>query len=255
MRYRLPLFTLLILMSFLISSQSATQDPAQPQKLLYQPKGDEVSLTGTINVKGAIRKPRRIDMSSDPVCMELNSNPETDDLIVNENKLVNAFVYVKNRELFQAYRFEEPVSEVILDQKNCRYLPHVIGLRVRQQLTIVNADPTHHNIHPTPRLNPEWNQTQPPGAPPLQKTFTRPEILIPVRCNQHPWEKAYVAVMDHPFFAVSDAQGNYEIRGLPHGTYTLLVWHEQLGEQELELTLVAGEARRVDFTFEAKKKR
>ena len=193
-------------------------------------------------------------MGADPVCVELNSKPETESLVANENKLVNAFVYVKNRELFQTYRFEEPDTEVTLERKNCRYKPHVIGLRVGQQLTIVNADPTHHNTHPTPRLNPEWNQTQPPGGAPLRKAFHRPEVLIPFKCNQHPWEKGYVAVMDHPFFAVSDALGNYEIRGLPHGTYTLVVWHEELGEQELELTLVAGELRRVDFTFEVKKK-
>lgn len=254
MRYRLPLFTLLILMSFLISSQSASQDPAEPQKLLYQLRGDEASLTGTINLKGAIPKPFRIDMSADRVCEELDGNPETDYLIANENRLMYAFVYVKNPELFQSYRFEEPDKQLTLEHRNCRFVPHLVGLRVGQPFSIINADPTPHNTHPTPRLNPEWNQTQPAGGAPIRKAFHRPEVLIPFKCNQHPWEKAYAAVMDHPFFAVSDAYGNYEIRGLPHGTYTLVVWHEELGEQTLELTLVAGEARRVDFTFEAGKK-
>lgn len=254
MRYRLPLFTLLILTFCLISSQSSAQDPVEPQKPLYQPKGDEANLTGTINVKGTIPKPLQIDMSADPVCQQLNSKPETDHLIANENKLANAFVYVKNRELFQVYRFEEPDTEEVLERRNCRFMPHIIGLRVGQPFSIVNADRTYHNIHPTPKLNHEWNQTQPPGSAPLRKAFHRAEVIIPVKCNQHPWEKAYIAVMDHPFFAVSDANGNFEIRGLPHGTYTLAVWHEQLGEQEMELTLVAGETRRVDFTFEAKKK-
>ena len=253
MRYRLPLFALLILTFCVISSQSSAQDPA-PQKALYEPKGDEASLTGTINFKGAIPKTFRIDMSADPVCQDLDSDPKTEDLVVNENKLTNAFVYVKNRELFQAYRFEAPDTEAVLEHRSCRYAPRVLGLRVGQPFSIVNADPTHHNTHPTPRSNAEWNRTQPPGTPPLRKAFHRPEILIPFKCNQHPWERAYVAVMDHPFFAVSDTLGNYEIRGLPHGTYTLVVWHEQLGEQEVELTLVAGETRRVDFTFEAKKK-
>jgi Carboxypeptidase regulatory-like domain len=254
MRYRLPLFTLLILTFCVIGSQSSAQDPAPPQKALYQRKGDEASLTGTINFKGAIPKPVRIDMSADPVCQDLDGDPKTEDVVVNENKLTNVFVYVKNRELFQAYRFEEPDTQAVLEHRACRYVPRVLGLRVGQPFSIVNADSTHHNTHPTPRLNPEWNQTQPPGAPPLRKAFHRPEVLIPFKCNQHPWERAYVAVMDHPFFAVSDTLGNYEIRGLPHGTYTLVVWHEQLGEQEVEITLVAGETRRVDFTFEAKKK-
>jgi len=88
----------------------------------------------------------------------------------------------------------------------------------------------------------------------MVKTFSHPEVLIPFKDNQHPWEKAYVAVMDHPFFAVSDESGRFEIRGLPPGTYTLVVWHERLGEQELEITVAPGEIRNADFTFDADKK-
>ena len=91
-------------------------------------------------------------------------------------------------------------------------------------------------------------------SPPVVKIFTRPEMFIPFKCNQHPWEKAYVSVMDHPFFAVSDGLGRFEIRGLPPGSYTLVVWHERLGEQQVEITLSPGENRNADFTFDADKK-
>jgi hypothetical protein len=93
-----------------------------------------------------------------------------------------------------------------------------------------------------------------PNSPPVIKIFTRPEQLIPFKDNQHPWEKAYVAVMDHPFFAVSDEFGRFEIHGLPPGTYTLVVWHELLGEQQVEITIAPGENRNADFTFDADKK-
>ena len=184
---------------------------------------------------------------------ELNSEPETEHVLINQGALLNVFVYIKSNEQLQAYRFEQPDSEVVLHRQNCRFVPHLLAVRVGQPLSIINADPTQHNTHPTPKINMEWNQTQSAGGPPLRKIFTRPEVPIPVKCNQHPWEKAYVAVMDHPFFALSDEFGNYEIRGLPPGTYTLVAWHEKLGEQQLELTVGAGESRRLDFTFETKK--
>ena|SRR5215212_3038295 len=243
----------LLVIFFLLNSHVAAQQ-TQPDKRLYQPTGNEAVLTGTISVNGPIPKPLRIDMTADPVCVDLNPQPETEWLITNDNKLVNAFVYIKNGDPLQAYRFELPVSEVVLQRKNCQYSPRVLGLRVGQRLVIPNNDPTQHNTHPTPKLNQEWNQTQPPQSSPLIKTFTRPEVLIPFKCNQHPWEKAYVSVLDHPFFAVTDEIGNFEIRGLPAGAYTLVVWHEKLGEQEREITVVDGESRRIDFTFKTEKK-
>jgi hypothetical protein len=223
------------------------------EKPLYNAAGNEATVTGTINVTGTIPMLRRLDMSADPVCLQLNVKPRLDDLLVKDNKVQNAFVYLKS-EFLNAHRFAAPDSDVVLVQRNCYFSPRVIGLRVGQNLQIINSDPTVHNVHPTPKFNPEWNQTHPPDALPMVKTFSRAELLIPFKDNQHPWEKAYVAVMAHPFFAVSDESGRFEIRGLPPGTYTLVVWHERLGEQELEITVTPGEMRNVDFTFDADKK-
>ncbi len=253
MRYRIPLLTFLISISFLVTSQSASQDLAEPEKPLYRPHGREARLIGSITFNGTSPKARKLDMSADPVCEELDPKAETEDLQTNQGALLNVFVYVKANDQLQAHRFEVPTSEVVLQRKNCRYVPHLLALRVGQPLSIVNADATHHNTHPTPRLNPEWNQTQPPSAPPFLRKFARAEVLIPFKCNQHPWERAFVAVMDHPFFSISDQFGNYEIGGLPPGTYTLVAWHERLGEQQVELTVGAGETRRSDFTFAMKK--
>src|SRR4030095_6262499 len=95
-----------------------------------------------------------------------------------------------------------------------------------------------HNTHPVPQNNPEWNQTQPPGSPPLVKTFKRPEKLVPFKDNQHPWQRAYVRVVEHPFFAVSDEQGNFKIEGLPPGQYKVVAWHERFGEKSVDITLL-----------------
>ena len=115
-------------------------------------------------------------------------------------------------------------------------------MRAGQVLTVLNSDPTTHNTHPTPRSNPDWNQSQPFGGTPLTVSFRHSELFIPFKDNQHPWEKAYVGVFDHPFFAISDEFGNYRIEGLPPGQYTVVAWHESLREKTVELTFVAGEA-------------
>ncbi len=252
MRRQLPVSTLILLMSLLFSSHTAAQQSAEKQ--LYRTTGREAVVIGTISVNGTIPKAPIFDMTADPVCQELNKKPEADWLLTNGNRLLNAFVYIKNGDPLRAYRFELPTTQVLLEHKNCFYSPHVLGLRVGQQLVIGNSDPTTHNTHPTPKINQEWNQSQAPRSPPLIKTFPHQEVLIPFKDNQHPWQKAYVGVLDHPFFAVTDELGNFEIRGLPAGTYTLVVWHEKLGEQEREITVIEGESRRFDFTFEVEKK-
>lgn len=250
MRYPTLVLTLLFLVS--LSPAASFQNPQQtPAKPLYAPTGNEATLVGMITVDGELPKPKKIDMTADPVCVELNrGRSETDFVLTNNQQLLNVFVYVKSGEPLKAYRFATPESEVVLEHRNCRYSPHVLGIRVGQKLSIVNSDPTIHNTHPAPKLNVEWNQTQAAGSEPMVKAFKHAEQFIRINDNHHPWERAYLGVFDHPFFAVSDAFGNYEIRGLPPGRYKLVAWHEAMGEQETEITVAAGENRRLDFTFE-----
>jgi hypothetical protein len=249
MRYRASVLTLLLFLPVLLNPNSVSQTPAESsEKPLYQTKGNEATLFGTITVKGTRPKLKTIDMAADPVCGEINHNREPEWLLTNDDKLLNAFVYVTGYQL-KAHRFELPGSDVAMQRVNCQFFPRVVGLRVGQNLQIWNRDPTYHNTHPTPKLNVEWNQTQAPQTAPLIKTFAREEALIPFKCNQHPWERAYVGVMNHPFFAVSNELGSYEIRGLPPGTYKFVAWHEAFDEQVMEITLAAGENRRIDFTF------
>ena len=249
MRYRILLlaFWILSVMRLAIAQEAA-------QKPLYQLAGNEATITGTINVTGTVPKALLIDMYADPVCVESNLKPQTEDLIVSENKLQNAFVYLKS-DPRNRYRFAVVDSEVVLQHRNCQYSPRVLGVMVGQKLSVVNSDQTIHNTHPTPKFNPEWNTSSPPNSPPVVKMLTRPEIIIPFKDNQHPWEKAYVAVMDHPFFAVTNEFGRFEIHGVPPGSYTLVVWHERLGEQQVEITVAPNEIRNADFTFDVGEKR
>ena len=216
------------------------------------------SVTGTIAYNGAAPAPKKIDSSADPACGQANPNLSTEDTVVKDGKLANVFVYVKDGTTADGkkitdFSYATPTSAVALDQKGCHYVPHVIGIQTNQKLTITNSDPTQHNIHPTPKSNQEWNQTQPNGAAPIEKTFARAEVLIPVKCNQHPWMKSYIGVLKHPFFAVSGEDGTFTIKGLHPGTYTVAAWHEKGGpngtEKTMQVTVPATGAGKADFAF------
>lgn len=205
------------------------------------------SITGKILFQGMPPERRKLNMSADPVCAARNPEPVlAEDGAVNSNgTLPNAFVYLKN----VSGSFTPPTTPVVLDQKDCMYLPHVLGVMVGQPLKIISSDPTTHNIHFMSTQNPNWNQTQPPGAPPLIHKFTRPEIMIMVHCNEHPWMSAYVAVTSNPFYAVTGAAGTFTIQNVPPGEYTLGSWTATFGTQDQKVTVRAGQATEVNFTF------
>jgi plastocyanin len=215
------------------------------------------TVTGVIAYTGTPPAPKKIDSSADPVCGQKNPNLSTEDTVVKDGKLANVFVYIKDGTATDGTKIADfswtaPSTAVVLDQNGCHYKPHVLGIQTNQKLTITNSDPTQHNIHPQPKNNPEWNQTQPNGAPPIEKTFARSEVLIPVKCNQHPWMKAYIGVLKHPFFAVSAEDGSFTIKGVPAGTYTVAAWHEGGAagtEKTMQVTVPANGSGKADFAF------
>jgi hypothetical protein len=219
-------------------------------KPIYKPTGGEATLMGTISFAGRPPEPLRIDTSADSVCEKLNPDLLTDWVVVTKQKLANVVVYVRG-DMLNWFSFDAPSSDVTLEHKDCRYVPHVLGMQTQQTLKIINSDATTHNTHLTPKNNPEWNQSQPPRSTALEKRFASPELFIPFKDNQHPWEKAYVGVFSHPFFSVSGTDGTYKISGLPPGQYTVVAWHEKLGEQTVDLFLAGSEQRNLDFTFKA----
>jgi plastocyanin len=205
------------------------------------------TVSGTVNFAGTTPASQKIDMSMDPAC-------KAQDVIfkpieVTDGHLANAFVYIKAG-LPEAH-WDPPTADAVIDQDGCRYHPHVLAVMTGQPVKIMNRDSTTHNIHPMPQIkgNREWNQSQPPEADPIIKTFNSQELMIPIKCNQHPWMKMYLNVMSHPFFAVTGKDGRFEIRGLPPGTYTLAVVHEKLGELTQQLTVGPKENKAVDFGY------
>ena len=221
--------------------------------------GPTGTVTGVISFTGTPPAPKKIDSSADAVCGQRNPNLETEDTVVKDGKLANAFIYVKEGTTTDGkkvgdFKWDPPATAVQLDQNGCHYRPHVLGIQTNQKISITNSDPTQHNIHPTPKNNPEWNQSQPNGAPAIEKTFARSEVLIPVKCNQHPWMKAYIGVLKTPFYAVSAENGSFTLKGLPAGTYTIAAWHEGPGDgttKTMQVTVPANGSATADFAFES----
>jgi plastocyanin len=202
------------------------------------------TIKGQAKLEGTAPKPSKIDMSQDPACKGSN---ESENVVASDGSLANVFVYVKDG--LGNRTFDVPKDPVVLDQNGCKYHPHVLGVMAGQTVQIKNDDQTTHNIHPTPKDNREWNESQPPSAAPIEKNFAREEIMLPVKCNQHPWMKMYISVVKTPFYAVTDKSGKYEIKGLPPGDYTVAFVHEKLGEQDQKVTVAAKETKNVDQSF------
>ena len=208
------------------------------------------TITGKVAFTGDKPKMATLDMSAQPKCEAAHKGEpvKSQEVVVNSNgTLKNAFVWVKSG--LPDKQWAIPANAITLDQHGCMYAPHVIGIVAGQNIEVKNSDPTNHNIHPMPTVNADWNESQSPGEPPKMKTFARQEVMIPVKCNVHPWMRSYIGVVSHPFFAVTGDDGTFTIKGLPPGTYTVQVWHEKYPAQEQQVTVGAKESKSVDFSI------
>ena len=215
------------------------------------PQAATGGISGRVLFRGNRPSLAAIDMSKDEYCERARQGQTVhveDGAVNSDGSLPDVFVYVKSGA--ESYHFAIPKTPAILDQFGCMYQPHVLGVIAGQELQVVSSDPTTHNIHPMPKDNREWNQSQPPGAPPIaKKTFAHPEIMIPVKCNEHPWMKAYIGVTSNPFYAVTGSDGTFTIKGVPPGNYTIEAWTATFGTQEQKVTVQTNESATADFTF------
>ena len=197
------------------------------------------TIRGTIRIEGKMPAAKVISLDADPQCAKLHMGGK----ITEETGVGNVFVYLKTG--LEGKVFAPVTEPVVMDQKGCWFGPRVVGIRTGQALRVTNSDPVTHNIHPQPVKNRDWNQSQAPEDPPLSRRFAAPEIMIPVKCNVHNWMRAWIGVVDHPYFAVTGADGGFVFRDVPPGTYTVAVWQESLGTQEQ----TAAPGSELTFTF------
>jgi plastocyanin len=204
------------------------------------------TVSGRVTFEGTPPTPQRVRMDSDPLCMP-DGAPTSELLVVGADGGVrNVFVYVKDG-VHGSYA--PPTTPVALDQKGCRYAPHVFGVQVGQPVSITNSDPAVHNVNAAARTNDGFNLIQQPKSQSSTRTFGKQEVMIPIRCDVHPWMNAWAGVVAHPFFAVTSDDGRFEIGRLPKGTYTIEAWHEQLGTATQTVTVDGTQPATVSFTL------
>lgn len=218
----------------------------------------EGKITGTVKLDGTAPHMRGIDMSKDPYCVKANSGSPAHLQTVEvgqNNGLENVVLYISEGWTGPAAASTEVP---VFDQKNCMYTPHVLAVDAGQTFKVTTSDQTTHNIHPLPNPmtgNIPWNQSQPPGAAPIEKSWKNAEV-IPVQCNIHPWMHGWHVVVKGPY-ATTDSSGNYTINNVPPGNYTVTAWHEDspnLAQTTMtqKVTVAAGKPGTADFTFKAK---
>lgn len=215
----------------------------------------EGKITGTVKLDGTPPHMKGIDMSKDPYCSKFHANdPAHMETVVvgTGGGLENVVLYISEG-LPASLQNQAPSEVPVFDQKGCMYTPHVLPLDVNQKFKVRTSDQTAHNIHPNPNPmtgNIPWNQSQPPGAPDVEKSWKAPE-MIPVKCNIHPWMNGWHVVVKGPY-AITDASGNFTINNVPAGSYTVTAWQETYNTQTQKVTVAAGQSAKADFTFKAK---
>ena len=207
------------------------------------------TISGKVTYSGTPVKQKAIDMSKEPSCAKQHATPITTETVVTgaDNALENVVVYVSAG----ADDANAPSQAVTFTQKGCQYIPHVVVMHTGQQLQVVNADQTSHNIHPLAKVNHEWNKSQPPGSPNIQEKFDSPEF-ISVKCNIHPWMHGWFAILKTSHYSITGDGGGFSLPNLPPGKYTVTAWHEDYGTQTQDVTITGDETESIDFNFKAK---
>ena len=212
------------------------------------PPDSQATVSGQISFEGAPPEAQPIDMSAEEKCVRAygDEGPMTQHVLVSNGQLANVFVYVKSA---VDRDFPTPSEPVSLDQQNCRYHPHVLGIQAGQDLRILNSDSLLHNINAQPSTNRGFNISQPQAGMATTRSFSLQEVMIPVKCDVHGWMNAYIGVLEHPYYAVSSSDGSFSLEGLPPGEHVIEAWHERYGVQEDTVTVAAGGSASVSFTF------
>jgi len=208
------------------------------------------AVSGTVRYEGKAAVMRPIDMGADPTCAEKHAdNPALNESLVvgPDGGLANVFMQVT--EGVPQGEYPVPEEPVVLSQAGCMYHPRVFGIRAGQKLQILNPDGTMHNVNAMPSVNEGFNRPMDRETEQAEAAFPKPEAIFPIKCDVHPWMRAYCAVMAHPFFAVTGKDGTFTIPGLPPGEYTIEAWHERLGTQSMKVTVTADAFAEANFVF------
>lgn len=205
------------------------------------------TISGTVKFQGAPPAAKPIEVTKDKeVCGQHEIKNES--LVVGagsgiENAVVSIVSISKGKPM--------PADSPVLDQKGCTYVPHVLLFPAGSTVKINNDDGILHNIHTYSTKNPPVNMAQPKFKKTIDAKFDQPEV-IRVTCDAHGWMEGWFISEDHPYYAKTDASGNYKLTDVPPGDYEVKVWQEKLGDKTQKVTVTAGGTATANFELAAK---
>lgn len=221
--------------------QAAAQSPVDP--------ATAATITGSVKFTGAKPKMAKISMGADAYCKTAHTTDVySEEVVVNPNNTLK-YVYVYVKSGLGDKQFPVPAEPVVFDQNGCLYTPHVAAVMVGQKLQVRNSDGVLHNVNARPTKNQGFNFGQPVKGMTNEKSFSTPEVMIPVKCDVHPWMHGWVGVQNHPYAVVTGDDGSFSLKDLPPGEYEIEAWHEKYGTSVQKVTVGAKETKAINFTF------
>ncbi|HZN52504.1 MAG TPA: carboxypeptidase regulatory-like domain-containing protein [Methylomirabilota bacterium] len=201
------------------------------------------AIKGTVTLKGTAPELKKLAVTIDQYVCGKEKNPE--ELVLSpQGGIRSAVVWLDKPPAGASAAALAPTAT--MDQKECLFAPRVVVVPAGGKIDFLNSDRLLHNLHSTPSANPPFNRTQPKGRT-ITIPFEKPEI-IRVTCDLHSWMRGWVVVAEHPYYALTDGAGEFELKGLPAGRYTLKVWQERLGTVSKEV--VVGDQDPTPVTLE-----
>lgn len=235
------LVVLLVLAACTSSDKPPDRGPVTPLDL-----STAGTIRGKVRFEGTPPASSMLRISGDTNCGE-QGTVSADDVLVRDGRVENAFVYV--RDGLGNRVFELPKDAVTIDQNGCRYLPRVLGTETGQEIVFLNSDPTLHNVHTSPQSSRGINFGMAKKGTRRSIRINTAEVMVKVQCDVHPWMRAWIGVLDHPYFTLTGKDGSFELRNVPPGSYVLEAWHERLGRQEAKVTLGDEGSAEVELVF------
>ena len=206
------------------------------------------TIEGTVSLEGAPPAANRLRLAGDPACTAAHGESvDAGDRLVEGGRVANVFVYVAHG--LEGRVFERPKEPVTIDQRGCLYLPRIGGAQTGQPIEFVNSDPTLHNVHTEAKNSSGMNFGMAVQGARRSIHIDAPEVMVLVRCDVHPWMRAYLGVLDHPYFAVTPSDGSFRLGNVPAGDYTLAVWHERFGSQERKVGVRPQQVTTAEIRF------
>jgi plastocyanin len=203
------------------------------------------TISGTVKYSGTAPAPKPVEVTKDKEVCGLHQHFQEDLVVGSDGGIANAVVIVKGA------KGEAKPGDVTFDQKGCDYVPHVLAFPAGSTVKIVNSDGILHNIHTYSTANPSFNMAQPKFKKVIEQKVEKPEV-IKVTCDAHGWMHGWWVATDTPYFAVTDDKGNYSIKDVPPGDYTVEVWQEKLGTDDQKASVKDGATATTNFTMKPK---